>query len=485
MITKRTFLVIVLAVSCVIPNVMPVNVSAQGIRELKYLVVLFEFEDLKHTKSVEEMESITVGKVQAYYDEVSYGKVKVIGELASKEWINLGYSVKSLDLFQWNFKSEDMYKVDSKARDLVDVYARGAEYSTRFIVYAGKVWGHAYSGWKMSFQNEFHTSSVYCHELGHILGLPDLYSYVASQERRFSGANVGYWDLMSYDLYQHLSAWSKLKLEWIEKQQIVDVRDKFQGAFVVDAIENKSARLFVVRIYLTETLAYYVEVRARLGVDAQLDKRIRMGVLIFRINGVLDPKEGGVVVMDSHPNSYPRAAWAELFDAPFSIGRNETAAFVDKERNLSIIALKKIGYSCKIMIVDAATGEKAVEANSVVAQAEEAISKAANESRLKGLDEAKAQFQKATVAYEAASFQDAVTTARKAVELAEGATKSPTTVTTSAATTSPGRTETGAPSAMPSSSVMVVVVVLVIVAAVAAFMMSKKKRSTETGASPS
>ena len=110
-----------------------------------------------------------------------------------------------------------------------------------------------------------------------------------------------------------------------------------------------------------------------------------MGVLILLVNGVLDPKEGGVVVVDSHPNSYSsNTPWAELFDAPFSVGRNETVALINREKNLSIIVLSKIGHSCKIMLGEAATGDKAIEANTIIVQADDAVSKAERESRLKG-----------------------------------------------------------------------------------------------------
>lgn len=473
---KAALLLIVFLILPLIPTAdFHAPVSAQ-VPEVKYLVVLFEFEDLNHTKSVEEMRSITIDQVQAYYDEVSYGKIRVIGEFIPR-WIKIPYKVKHLNLFQWSFNGEDMWKIDSKARDLVDQLIGGVEYSTRFIVYAGKVWGHAYSALKMTFQNEFYGASVYCHELGHVLGLPDLYSYVASQQGKYSGANVGYWDLMAHDRYQHFCSWSKVKLGWIEKHQIVDVKDKFQGTFTIDAIENRTAKLLLARVHLTETQAYYIEVRARLGVDAKLDSRIRMGVLILLVNGLLDPKEGGVVVVDSHPNSYnPNTPWAELFDAPFSVGKNETAALINKEKSLSIIVLSKIGYSCRVMLGDAATGEKAIEANNIITQAEDAVSKAERESRLKGLDDARSQLTKANNAYSSAQFPEAITAAKTTIELANAATKMPTVTTTTPVkeTVTPTRTETTVAPSLPSNTIVLAVVGIAVLLAIAATLMARK-----------
>ena len=64
---------------------------------------------------------------------------------------------------------------------------------------------------------------VFCHEFGHVLGLPDLYDL---DDNMSSG--TGEWDLMAYGLYthsplhapgttpSHMSAWCKARLGWIE-----------------------------------------------------------------------------------------------------------------------------------------------------------------------------------------------------------------------------------------------------------------------------
>jgi M6 family metalloprotease-like protein len=62
---------------------------------------------------------------------------------------------------------------------------------------------------------------VFCHEFGHILGLPDLYDLTESS------AGIGEWDVMGYGVYNrlpgqppgtipaHMSAWSKSRLGWV------------------------------------------------------------------------------------------------------------------------------------------------------------------------------------------------------------------------------------------------------------------------------
>jgi len=65
---------------------------------------------------------------------------------------------------------------------------------------------------------------VFCHEFGHVLGLPDLYDVSGNPD---ATEGVGEWDLMGSGVYTHLagkqagsspahmSAWSKIRLGWI------------------------------------------------------------------------------------------------------------------------------------------------------------------------------------------------------------------------------------------------------------------------------
>ena len=75
---------------------------------------------------------------------------------------------------------------------------------------------------------------VFCHEFGHVLGLPDLYDLTDSPT---ASAGIGEWDLMGYGVYTHrqgqplgsspahFSAWSKIGLGWI--QPVVLLQDSF------------------------------------------------------------------------------------------------------------------------------------------------------------------------------------------------------------------------------------------------------------------
>lgn len=66
---------------------------------------------------------------------------------------------------------------------------------------------------------------VYCHELGHTLGLPDLYDWNGG------GSGIGYWGLMGAGNWNepespaHMCAWSKEQIGWVEPL-LVDWREQ-------------------------------------------------------------------------------------------------------------------------------------------------------------------------------------------------------------------------------------------------------------------
>ena len=399
-----------------------VFVPTRQVPEVNYVVALFEFEDLNHSRTILEIRKAAVDEVQAYYDEVSYGKIRIKGTIIER-WIRIPIKVKELDVFYYGYDRDDMLRIDVRTCAIINELIGDAQYSIRFAVYAGQIWGHAREENRTAFVSEFRGASVYAHELGHLLGLPDLYSYELAAEGRYPNIYLGQWDLMSASwLLVHFCSWSKLRLGWISEEQVVDVTQKHERPFIIDAIENKSAKILLVRVPLSENEAYYVEVRARLGLDAGLDRLMRMGVLILLVNEALSPENGKVAVIDSHPNSTRMAPQMELFDAPFSIGRGEVIAYIDRARNLSIIVLGKIGHSYKIMLGDAATGNKAIEANTIILKAEDAVARAEREQRLKGLGEARSQLVRAKADYNESRFPDAITSAKAAIDLADAAT---------------------------------------------------------------
>jgi hypothetical protein len=123
---------------------------------------------------------------------------------------------------------------------------------------------------------------VYAHELGHDLGLPDLYDTDGSTE------GIGVWDIMSTGSWNgsprgtspaHFGAWCKIKLGWINP---VVATAPLLGQTIDDAETNRQAFKLPVRTITPSEEEYFlVENRQRTGFDAALPSS---GLLIWHVD---------------------------------------------------------------------------------------------------------------------------------------------------------------------------------------------------------
>lgn len=126
--------------------------------------------------------------------------------------------------------------------------------------------------------------SVVCHEMGHVIGLPDLYDY-----SRWT-LGIGLWGLMSYGAWggdgidgrypSHMSAWSKERLNWVtptvvtEDMEDVTLRpiEQYQDVYKVWRDGSPGQEYFL------------IENRQNVGFDQTL---VGTGILIWHIDHTL------------------------------------------------------------------------------------------------------------------------------------------------------------------------------------------------------
>ncbi|MFD7630682.1 M6 family metalloprotease domain-containing protein [Streptomyces sp. NPDC059851] len=165
------------------------------------------------------------------------------------------------------------------------------------------------------------------HENGHVFGLPDLYT-------ADGGGAVGHWDIMSEDwgANNDLLGWHKWKLGWLDSTQISCASNSGVSDHVLSplAVEGGTKLAF---IPLSDSSGYAVEVRTRAGNDEAVCKP---GVLIYKVDSLVDTGQGPVTVLDSaagsggctrRPNVH-----GELSDAPFQSGET----FTDEKAGISV-----------------------------------------------------------------------------------------------------------------------------------------------------
>jgi M6 family metalloprotease-like protein len=232
------------------------------------------------------------GSLADYYEEQSYGALRVEGEVFS--WIEV--SKKRSEYGQGDFNraallTEALDKL--LARDGADalkdidglffLYAGGSVRTNRgnlywphraSVTHQGKRWAYFIcpeGGERMA------TISTTCHEFGHLLGLPDLYA----QPENPGSEGVGGWCAMSIQIGngrpQHFCAWSKEQLGWL-KPAVIDPTVKQK--LVLGPVEDSPRECFKVLVKPDGSEYLLLENRRKKGFDQDLPGE---GLLIWRV----------------------------------------------------------------------------------------------------------------------------------------------------------------------------------------------------------
>jgi M6 family metalloprotease-like protein len=297
----------------------------------KIAIILVEYPDTKHNPKIppqaweEAMfsrgqtykKTVTGqdahGSMYDYYFEQSYGKLKIEGKA-------FDYVQVSKNRMDYNTGSKNVLLTEAidklLARDGKDalkdfdgvfyIYAGGRMQVARGSLYwphrsnvqhNGKSWPYFIcpeGGERMA------NISVFCHEFGHMLGLPDLYA--RPENPGMEGAGI--WCAMANQAGngrpQHFSAWCKEKLEWIQPA-VIDPTVKQK--LVLGPIEDSPKECFKVLAKPDGNEYFLLENRTKKGFDTSLPAH---GLLIWRVVGnrpILEEAHG--VAGPRGPGSFP------------------------------------------------------------------------------------------------------------------------------------------------------------------------------------
>jgi len=231
------------------------------------LVLLVDFSNKVATESKQHYSDMlfssgmfTTGSLKDFYWEASYHKLNVIGDVIGQGGSNAGwfrapnsYSYYTNNNYGFGDYPQNAQKLVEDAVDLAAPYVNFANYDNDgdgevdalFIVHAGPgaeatgnksdIWSHMWEisprtvgGVKVraySMEPEDGKIGVFCHELGHVFGLPDLYDY------DYDSQGTGNWDLMAGGSWNngglspaHPIGWCKLKLGWVNPVSIFNAQ---------------------------------------------------------------------------------------------------------------------------------------------------------------------------------------------------------------------------------------------------------------------
>lgn len=311
----------------------------------KVLLIAIKFSNLPNTYSKASFDSMAflgwpTGTINQYYTEISYGNLTLSGQAlgwytASQTRDYYGNGAKG-----WGSYPQNTARLVEEAVDAAETAGCNfAQYDNDgdgtaesiYIVHSGEgcetslnandIQSHVSSisgmgGTARTYDGvtidtyaccpELQTTTpaahinigVYCHEYGHILGLPDLYDIGFWCTGR-TGWGIGAWGLMCYGGWggnvvtpsspAHMCSWSKIQLGWLTP---FVVGQSTPGAQLYP-FENY-AQVFKVGMNTRETEYFLIEYRDSVGFDRSL---VRRGTLIYHVDDLVstgnDCEDGG------------------------------------------------------------------------------------------------------------------------------------------------------------------------------------------------
>lgn len=301
------------------------------------------FDSMLYSVGVYNNQPYRAGSLNDFFLENSYGQYSVRGGIAGNKWFMSGYNYSSY--YDGNYLLSTGGRLARENVQQVDSFIDFREFDLNndghidamFMVHAGAdgadngdvncLWSHAipYFNYRTNDgviidgvtnvpefamvtearETTLCCIAVMCHELGHLVGLPDLYDYTRNTW------GVGYWGLMGYGAWgaggntpwspSHMEAWSKVQAGFVEP--VVITRDTL-GLRILD-VETNSVVYKVWREGRNCDTCFLLENRQQNGFDTPLPGS---GLLIWHIDPYYSAAHNSVDLEEDSTNHLDRGS---------------------------------------------------------------------------------------------------------------------------------------------------------------------------------
>jgi M6 family metalloprotease-like protein len=369
-----------------------VSDSAKG--ELRYLVIVVDFPDVKPSFSMDELRERSLTKPAKWYAAASHGKTHLKGSICGP--FTMPDPLESYKVSPYNYQVDSgrVYKLVSDAlslaeqngvpileKDLVTVVHRartmpGKGYGmicycanpgmiskvrggrARYVEIETKK-GSVFKKGVVVMAENFHVGFL-VHDLAHAMGgvwqgtrlAIDLYDFdLQSRSRQKfqihdAAVYLGPWDLMSQHFIERgrpspgFSLFTMIRMGYVSPAQVVLTRPG-QTTLARLAPVSLGGKILGVKIEESPSHYWLVENRQLVKTDRALPSS---GVMIYKVN--LDLAEGGGVVKaaNADPNAF------NFSRAPFGLEDQAADLYVNDEACIAVAPLAKLGRDYLVLI---------------------------------------------------------------------------------------------------------------------------------------
>jgi len=318
------------------------------------IVITIQFPDKVNGSSPAQIVTM-LSNLNNYYNEDSYGTVSFqtgMTPASTSTWYSLP---NSMAYYGTDTVSSDNQLVSDSLQAAYNAGVDLASYKFAMVVHSGNdeamthvtsdihsftIPGYVFNPAPLisyristSVVAESDPIGVFCHESGHLLGLPDLYDLTGQIDP--SNNFLGYWEIMALGEWNpntsnplqpkpgtypsHHSIWSKIQLGFVPSSRVALVQPGQSANITLTNLESPTTNIQSVKIPIAAnqdgSLTYYlVEMRARIGTYDQYlpfpSDYPGAGILIYKVNESIAAGHGSVRLIDAHPGG-------DLSDAPF------------------------------------------------------------------------------------------------------------------------------------------------------------------------
>jgi M6 family metalloprotease-like protein len=378
-----------------------VSDSAKG--DLRYLVIVVDFPDVRPRFSLEQIRARAIERTARWYRAASYGQTRLNGTICGP--YTLPDSLESYRLSPYNFQvsSERVYRLVRDALSLAEESGVPIlEYDVVAVVHRahtmpGKAYGMicycanpgmlskvrggraryveiktrrgtSFPKGVVVMAENFHLGFM-VHDLAHALGgvsqgkrlVMDLYDFELQSKprRRFqihdAAIYLGPWDIMSQHFMQPreppagFSLFTMIRLDYVRPDQVMVVRPG-QTKLSRLAPLSLGGRTMGLKIPLDEQRYLLVENRQPFKLDRRLPAS---GVMIYEVDLEREDGAGLVRAKNADPSAF------NFSRAPFGVDGQAADMFQAKDADLAIVPLAKLGKDYLVLVTTGGQGQAA------------------------------------------------------------------------------------------------------------------------------